>query len=347
MALRFVLGKNAQRLLVIFMAIRFPDMSFQLKDIFALFSLRNNAEPGTLSTVTAPESLRSKVLMLCRELLSGSTTPGGSNCLSDFWNEIGQMLRYRHGRHQLVPKSFNEQDDTQLFLLSCADEEFLDFIEMIFKAKCLFHVQRPADSIVEMINDILRSESVSYRLTPRVTKSVEKQVSYSFHGREVESTKTITTDPRIVLQGDQFLHAETVVPAIVLLSNAGGFETSHSEFMKANEEILHGRYAKCITTCCNALESAIKTICEQNNWKASGDLDDLLQVLVSKKFIEPCHRKAIDALGVIRSEIGHSRGLGGTDKRYVPALQDARHTLLLAAANIVFLVERAKTITQT
>lgn len=334
-----VSSKNGRPLRVYYMAIRFPDMSFQLKDIFALFSLRNKAEPDDLSAVTAPESLRNKLLMVCRDVFSGSTTPGGSNYLPEFWSEIGQMLRYRHGRPQLVPKATDQQEDTLLFLTSCPNDEFLDFIEMIFEVKCLFRVEQREDFIVEKINDILRSESANYELTPRVTKNVMEKIGSN--GREVEVIKTVT-EPRIMLKSTQFLHSEVVAPAIALLSNVGDFETSHSEFVKANEELRHGRYADCITTCCNSLESAIKSICKQNNWKSSGALDNLLQVLVSKKFIEPCHRKAIDSLGVIRSEIGDSHDLGGTDKRYVPTLLDARHAVHLAASNIVFLVERAK-----
>ena len=104
----------------------------ELDKIFDVFS-RRNKKPDPYG-YSIPSTIRNKILLFCQDMFSGRLSEYGTDCLGDFWGEIHNTLRYRHGRTQLYEKATSSRDeDTVAFLLTCKAEEFLDFVEYVFK----------------------------------------------------------------------------------------------------------------------------------------------------------------------------------------------------------------------
>lgn len=146
-------------------------MTKKLDLIFNVFSRRRNPTGSALPKL--PETFRNRVFLLCRDTFSGKNNPYSSgNYLDSFWNEIHSMLTYRLGRPRLEPSraSDNLIVDVLSFLAVCKDEEFLDFIEYIFKVDCLFHVVNDENDFVAQINKFFALDGLSYELTDFVTE---------------------------------------------------------------------------------------------------------------------------------------------------------------------------------
>jgi hypothetical protein len=131
----------------------------KFSQIFDVFSRRSKEVESFVRN--APTTLRNKILLYCRDVFSNSRSNFGSgDYTGEFWNEIHQMLLYRHGKFQLSngnPQS--RAEDAINFLLTCKDEEFFDFIEYIFRVECLFHVSTEENVLVAEINELFASEN--------------------------------------------------------------------------------------------------------------------------------------------------------------------------------------------
>jgi hypothetical protein len=174
--------------------------------IFDVFSKRNKeVEPFVRN---APTTLRNKIILFCRDVFSNSRSNWGSgDYTGEFWNEIHQMLLYRHGKFQLSngnPQS--RKEDAINFLLTCKDENFFNFIEYIFRVKCLFHVSTEENVLVAEINELFASENVGYELTEIVKEEVVEPVNeHPFFGRERKVVKTIAY-PQVIRKDDQVIY---------------------------------------------------------------------------------------------------------------------------------------------
>ena len=156
--------------------------------IFDVFSRRNKeVEPFVRN---APITLRNKILLYCRDLFSNSNW-GHRDYTGEFWDEVHQMLLYRHGKLQLsdgYPQS--RAEDTINFLMACKDDEFFDFIEYIFKVRCLSRVSHEENKIVAEINELFASENIGYELTEIVKEEVVERVDeYPFGGKRANSNQ--------------------------------------------------------------------------------------------------------------------------------------------------------------
>lgn len=149
----------------------------KLSAVFDVFSKRGK-EAGTFTT-GVPETLRNRILLYCHDVFSNRRgVPGGRNCISTFWSEIHRMLQYRHGKVRLIEDHHAESipQDAIGFLLNCGDDEFLDFVEYIFRVDCLFQVSLDENAIVREINELFVSEGVAYELTEMVKERVVEPV---------------------------------------------------------------------------------------------------------------------------------------------------------------------------
>ena len=138
----------------------------KLSDYFDVYSRRGNRTNPFVYNL--PSTFRNRVLLLCRDTFSNKDNPCSSgNYMAAFWDEIHQMLTYRHGRPQLTLLSpvINSATDAASFLISCEDEEFLDFVEYIFKVKCLFHVTSDKNGLVAQFNQLFAFDGLGYELT--------------------------------------------------------------------------------------------------------------------------------------------------------------------------------------
>src|SRR5262249_6446343 len=115
----------------------------KLADIFNVFSRREKARGRPVKPLT--EKFRNKVMLLCRDGLSGVHEEYNRFQLQDrtldFWLEMHRKFQYLLGRGKLSRRpARDEMEDAFHFLAECSDGEFLDFIEMIFRAECYWMV---------------------------------------------------------------------------------------------------------------------------------------------------------------------------------------------------------------
>ena len=149
---------------------------------------------------------------------------------------------------------------------------------------------------------------------------------------------------QIVRVDSQYLHAETVEPAISLLYNEG-FEGALQEFMVAHEHYRQGRKGEAILQAEKSLESTLKTICDRRKWKypQNPSASQLIKAVFDNRLITTEMQshfnglQAVLASGVptIRNNYaGHGQGSS------VVEIPDhlAAYALHLTASNIVFLV---------
>lgn len=146
----------------------------------------------------------------------------------------------------------------------------------------------------------------------------------------------------------QFLHAETIKPALSLL-NTARFDGPADEFIRAFDHYRHGRNKEAIAEALKAFESTMKAICAARKWPhpPTATAKQLMEVIFDKGLVPPMldsHftnlRAAMESgLPTVRNKTsGH--GQGPTPVELPPHF--AAYSLHLMASNIVFLVEAHK-----
>jgi hypothetical protein len=310
--------------------------------VFDVFSRRNKKEAEPFIR-TVSTTLRNKVLLYCQDLFSNNRSHWGSgDYTGEFWSEIHQMLLYRHGKFQLSsghPQS--RADDAINFLLTCADEEFFDFIEYIFKVKCLFHISVEENVIVTEINELFTSENIGYELTSMVKEEVIEPVNeYPFFGREQRVIKTIAY-PQVIKKDDQVIHTQTIMPALNLLSEPK-YKMANQEYLEALEDYRKGDYGDCLTKCGSAFESVMKVICDTKKWqyKQTDTASTLLNTIINKSGIESYFEQPLIIIATLRNRLSKSHGAGVAPKQVNQNY--AQNALNATAAAIVFLVNETK-----
>ncbi len=309
--------------------------------IFNSFSRRNKkAEPFIRN---APITLRNKIILYCGDLFSNNRSHFKSdNYAEQFWDEVHQMLLYRHGKFQLSDGQLQSRAHDALgFLLTCKDDEFFDFIEYIFRVKCLFHISLEENVIVSEINELFASENIGYELTEMVKEEVIEPVnSYPFSGREQKVIKTIAY-PQVIRKDDQVIHTTTIMPALNLLSEPK-YKTANQEYLEALEDYRKGDYGDCLTKCGSAFESVMKIICDSKKWqyKQTDTASVLLTTIISKSGLESFFEQPLIIIATLRNRLSKSHGAGVSPKEVTQNY--ARYALNSTAAAIVFLVNETK-----
>lgn len=157
-------------------------------------------------------------------------------------------------------------------------------------------------------------------------------------GYQYESGKIIRVD-------SQYLHSESVKPALTMLSDQM-FEGASAEFLSAHEHYRAKKYKECLNDCLKAFESCLKAICEKRGWAYGGKdtANRLVEIVFKNKLIPDFMQSHFSALrktlkaGVptIRSELGgHGQG---SREIFVPE-HIAAYALHLTASNILLLAK--------
>jgi hypothetical protein len=186
-------------------------------------------------------------MMRCRDSF-------GSGDLNVFWSQVHDKLTYLHGSPSLTNDPRRSRvDDALAFLVSCSDEHFLDFVEILFRVDVFFHA-RAQDTVVEDFNDFLRMDDLPYAITDFVwTKGTVREF-----GREYEAT-TLTAHPQVIIKDSEVLHEMAVAPALHLLADTR-FGTANAEFLEALKDFRRNAFGDCVTKCGSSFESVLKVI---------------------------------------------------------------------------------------
>ena len=133
-----------------------------------------------------------------------------SRSLTEYWPEFREKLLYFHGLHSLsdMPRS-NPPDEVYNFVLTCNDEHFLDFIELVFQSDSIHNsidlrTGNPVDmsAPIANINKFMEVDELPYYLTDFTVGS----------GRTVMF-------PHIIRRDSEVLHDTAIKPTLTLLSN--------------------------------------------------------------------------------------------------------------------------------
>jgi hypothetical protein len=317
----------------------------ELKKSFDSFSRRKrkaNAVKDTFSYEITP-TLRTKVFLLCeRRFPQRGGYQGGGDLFGLFWMQIHKILQMRHGRQTLsqgvhsvvdVPEPRFSALDSTTYLNKCSSDEFLDFVEDIFKVEITQQIARDVNTIVGAINEILLSEGTGYELTKWIWSIVKTE-------RRVSAT--IVAMPQIIRKDNQVLHEEAIMPALELLSDPR-FEQANKEFLEALEDYKKNDLDDCLTKCCTAFESVMKVICVNTHLKGYKETDAagaLIQTVLSNSTLPDFFNTPLTIIATIRNKLSKSHG-AGTQPKHVER-HVARYAINATASAILLLIEESK-----
>ncbi len=249
------------------------------------------------------------------------------------WRLIHERIAGEIGEFDLWPVPRTERDRFAAYLQAEGRSagEILDAIEFSFRIVGALESQMdwyqneyetwhtPAEA-VEMLNHRFRQHDLGYQFV----------------------------EGELIRVDSQFVHAEIVEPAIVLLRDTG-FDVANDEFLSAHRHYRRGEARDAIADALNAFESTMKAICDKAGWARPANataaplVDLLIQNDLISKDLESHYKGLVGAMKSGLPTIGNrtSRHGHGSTPIEIPDYL-AAHTLHLAAANIVFLVEAWK-----
>lgn len=308
----------------------------QLKLMLDVFS-RRHGQHGRPSPAIS-ERLRTKILLLCRDVFSNTwrSQPGRGDYTEEFWVEIHRALEYVHGRARLLPntRANTPAEDAIQFLLSCETQEFLDFVELMFKVDCLFHVTNNDDDLVDAVNELFRSEGAPYQLIPFVKQEEDASGPPPFHGGKVIRTIAYPTVVRVDEEAT-FTHA--ILPTLAVLADPA-YQSANLEFREALEDYRKGDYGDCLTKCGSAFESVMKVICAKKGWPFTphDTAAPLLRTILSNAGMESFFEHPLVLIATLRNRLSKAHGAGPGTRRVRPHI--AEFAIATTAASIMLLI---------
>ena len=190
-----------------------------------------------------PETFRVQVVHIWRSTLGDPNDCGYKFHLQDVreevWRELHLTLAREVGVFTLWPGANTHMNACQMFVLNSSDvDNVLSLIEISLRAA------------VNLGNRTGGSQTAGDAIDELNHRFREHAIGYQFQGGQIISVES------------QYLHSETVEPAISLLYDAQ-FEGPLQEFMQAHEHFRKGNHKDAIVNAQNAFESTMKAICEQ------------------------------------------------------------------------------------
>ncbi len=253
---------------------------------------------------------------------------------SDFWSEINSKLEILYAR-QIA----RDQDPhlvangVSVFLNTCSDEQFLDFVELGLQLDAWIMYRGRPDTLVEDVNRFFEVDDLPYALTDY---SWEEFEDFSY-GRPFPSSR-ISAYPQVIRRDSGVLHQTAIEPTLQLLS-APYFVTANKEFRGGLADYRKGDYEDCVTKCVSAFESILKVACQRKGWayKETDPADTLLTIVFGKTSLEGFYKEHIKLILIVRNRQSSAHG-GGIQPKQVPK-HVANYVLNATAAATLLLVE--------
>ena len=310
--------------------------------IFQTFAKRkkkaqNSGKPVIYRYDELPTPFRVQVVHIWNQALDLSPY---DSFAEDCWTSIHDTLAKEMGVFELLPNSGrrNHLVNCSNFLLQSKDlDQVLSLIELSF----------------QYIDTRVRYEGSRHyyadwgRGTKQTPDDAINELNYRFREHAIGYQYS---GGQIVEVNSQYLHSETVEPAITLLHDAG-FEGALQEFMDAHKYYRARNYKDAIVNASNAFESTMRTVCDIRGWAYTQNATSskLIEVLFANNLVSSEMKSHFTSLrstlasGVptIRNKGGQGGHGQGSSPVEVPD-HLAAYALHLTASNIVFLVESHK-----
>ena len=301
-------------------------------DTFAkrMARVRNAGKPILYKYEELPAKLRVQVVHILQDTIeriphSGSSVFDRTHSSEEgWWRTIHDTLAKEMGKFKL--RDTNEGYDLQClnFILQSKDfEQVMSLIEIAF---------RLIDTELRW-NNGYREQLYSDAISELNQRFQEHAIGYQY-----KSGYLVRVD-------SQYLHTETVEPALSLLYDAG-FTGASDEFLDAHKHYRQGNNKDAISNALKAFESAMKTICDKRKWqydKKRATASTLISILFAKNLIPPDMQSHFGGLRTtLESGVPTVRNrMGGHGQGSVPVdVPDyiVPYVLHLTASNIVLLV---------
>ena len=298
--------------------------------ILNVFSRRPQPAKSPPSPLTS--AFRWRVVKLCTDETIGV----------DFWSEIRDKLQYLYGRPRLASRKHGEfisgQEDTKLFLFECPDEQFLDFVELIFQSSDIWRRDLHPNDLIGPINEFLVADDLSYHLTDYVYVYAQDAARPPYPTSQL---RTLESYPQIIRRDSEVLHETAIKPTLTLLSHPN-FTSANEEFLDALKDFRGGDYRDCVDKCGSSLESVMKIICDRKGWpyQQTDPAAKLLSQILPNSTLDTFFEQPIMLIATIRNRLGKAHGAGTQQKavsRHV-----ASYVINATASAILLLVEETK-----
>ena len=250
-------------------------------------------------------------------------------------NQVWQSIYKSLARELGLSESSTPNEECMTFFLdpSTHTDNLLDVIELTF-----LHIER-------MIPKLPEREINGFDISQKPTDAIN-ELNYRFreHGLGYQYIKG-----QIIRVDSLFIHSETVIPALTLISSEG-FIGVEQEFRSAHEHYRNQEYKSAIVEALKAFESTMKTICDKFSWAydKTATASKLIDVILTREELVPRYlqthfsglKQVLEAgVPTVRNKTsGHGQGSEPVD---VPEYL-AAYVLHLTASNIVLLVEAYK-----
>ena len=304
---------------------------------FEVFSRRQTPNSSQVLREEFSDSLRGRILVLYKNLVSGRLTGPGTGPVPEFWHELHISLQHLYGRPRLSDnQSLSEPEDAFVFLLNCEASEFFDFIELSFKLDRWRSIDK-AEEIIDIINSFFEMERAPFRLTDYVR--IEEPAVNRF-GAVYGRSLSIVAYPKVIRTDEEVVHREAIEPALLIL-DVPHFMEANLRFREALDHYYKREYEDCLTKCGSSLESVLKAICRKKGWNYGEDenVGRVLPIVIEESGLQPFYKDPLMIIATIRNKLSssHARGTAPAPvKQHV-----AQYALNSTAAAILLLVQQS------
>ncbi|MBV6622342.1 MAG: hypothetical protein KI793_05185 [Rivularia sp. (in: Bacteria)] len=298
-------------------------------DIFSKRQKRLRGEvPDIYQYDSIPNPLRVQIVHIMNDAL-GDYRDSENQAI---YKAIHEVLCREYGRFYLVEEGnllFGEygKDVTKFLVNTSNTDEALDVVELSFR----------------VIDIHYRQKQIRYNVQPKITpdRAIEElNARFKEHGvgYQYESGQIIRVDSQII-------HDNAVKPALHLLSYVR-FKGANEEFLQAHEHYRHKRYKECLNDCLKALESTMKTICDNQGWayESRDTAKKLIGICFNNNLIpifletqlSSLRQNLESGIPTIRNKLG---GHGQGSEQIIVPEYFASYQLNMTASTILLLVE--------
>ncbi|MGB6926707.1 MULTISPECIES: STM4504/CBY_0614 family protein [Psychrobacter] len=208
-------------------------------------------------------------------------------------------------------------------------------------------------TILEMVCNVVENKTSEFDFGKRedayvISKKAIDELNQRFYehniGYQYENGQIVRVD-------SEFIHTESVHPALQLLSNPL-YKGAQEEFLKAHEHYRHGRYDSALSDCLKAFESTMKIILDKHGWEYDKNRDTasrLINCCIRNELIPKFWTDHFTSLNnMLASSIPTPRnklsGHGKGNKTVEVPEHLIQYVLHMTASTIVFLVKAEETL---
>ena len=296
--------------------------------IFGVFSRRTQPSDNADSPLTV--EFKNRVIMLCEDTFDPEL----------FWLDIYNKLQYLVGRQSLTRTRLDNLDDLSAYLAQCGDEQFLDFVGLIFQSRFIWSYRVDVNEFIGNINSFFEADALPYYLTKIVFRRYEKPISNTVvpFPHPEHSIPELEARPRVVRRDSEVVHQHAIAPALEVLANSA-YSSAHEEFLDALKDYRRANHRDCMTKCGSSLESVMRVICAQRGWpyQQNDNAQTLLNNIFPQTGLESFFKQPITLVATIRNQLGSAHG-AGAEPREVPD-HAAQYAINATASAILLLIK--------